>query len=207
MRLKALLVRPSVLLLHPLALLAPVALLTSWVGAQAVPPLSSSAAALSSAVAVVDTAAWGKLQRVNELVAVTPEATTQVRSFGSLLFQTGLALALVLALLGVVVFLLKRFSQRNNLPGSQGGIELLESVQIAPGHRIAILRIYEQQIVVSISAEGVRHLVDLSTASEGARFEAPKPATQFSMTVDQMLQRFRRPGAVKPVNTPVEEKL
>jgi len=166
--------------MRPIRFFAPFFLLTTWV----------------ATYAQLDSAAMGKLQRVNAISGTAPAIEAPVRSMGGLLLQTGLALAVVVILIVALVALLKRMNQRSGIAGLAGnGIELLEVQQIAPGHRIGILRVYEQQMVISLSAEGVRYLAPLTTASEAARHEAPKAPAQFSSAVDQLLARFRRPEA------------
>lgn len=69
--------------------------------------------------------------------------------------------ALVLALLGALLFVLRRMQQRG-LPGLQGlarrRIRILESAAVGPRQRVVLLRVKDQDILVGVSSQQITTL-------------------------------------------------
>src|SRR5210317_948506 len=99
-----------------------------------------------------------KLRRAGEIArqASSPAVEEQVRSVGSVVLQTIVALGVVIGLIVLLVYLLRRLSQTGKIAGlASSGIEILESAPIAPGQRIAIVRVYEQKLIVALNNQGM----------------------------------------------------
>ena len=92
-------------------------------------------------------------------------------------------LALVLALLGITLKLLKKFA-----PGALGGgrhgklpMEVVQRLALGPKQGIAVVRIGSQTLAVSIGEGGVRPLMTLAGADRAEILSAPAPAALFTM--------------------------
>lgn len=90
-------------------------------------------------------------------------------SFSSLV-GVALTLALVLGLLAVTMRLLRKVSQGGTLGRSKGGVslEVVQRIALGPRQGIAVVRIGEQLVAVSVGEGGVRTLAELEATEAPA---------------------------------------
>ncbi|HNV73878.1 MAG: flagellar type III secretion system pore protein FliP [Gemmatimonadetes bacterium] len=88
----------------------------------------------------------------------------------SSLVGIALTLALVLGLLAVTMRLLRKVSQGGTLGRSKGGVplEVVQRIALGPRQGIAVVRIGEQLVAVSVGEGGVRTLAELEPAEATA---------------------------------------
>jgi len=88
----------------------------------------------------------------------------------SSLVGVALTLALVLGLLAVTMRLLRKVSQGGTLGRSKGGVplEVVQRIALGPRQGIAVVRIGEQLVAVSVGEGGVRTLAELEPAEATA---------------------------------------
>jgi flagellar biosynthesis protein FliP len=95
-------------------------------------------------------------------------------SFSSLV-GVALTLALVLGLLAVTMRLLRKVSQGGSLGRSKGGVslEVVQRIALGPRQGIAVVRIGEQLVAVSVGEGGVRTLAELEATEAPAVVHEP----------------------------------
>lgn len=97
-------------------------------------------------------------------------------TFGSLV-GVALTLALVLGLLAITMRVLRKVSQGTPLGRARGGValEVVQRIALGPRQGIAVVRIGEQLVAVSVGEGGVRTLAELepAEATAGATSHAP----------------------------------
>lgn len=95
-------------------------------------------------------------------------------SFSSLV-GVALTLALVLGLLAVTMRLLRKVSQGGSLGRSKGGVslEVVQRIALGPRQGIAVVRIGEQLVAVSVGEGGVRTLAELEASEAPAVVHEP----------------------------------
>lgn len=97
-------------------------------------------------------------------------------TFGSLV-GVALTLALVLGLLAITMRVLRKVSQGTPMGRARGGValEVVQRIALGPRQGIAVVRIGEQLVAVSVGEGGVRTLAELepAEATAGATSHAP----------------------------------
>ncbi|HLU24487.1 MAG TPA: flagellar type III secretion system pore protein FliP [Longimicrobiales bacterium] len=118
-------------------------------------------------------------------------------TFGSLVSVFG-ALALVLALLAALVRVLRRYAGLGGGIGGEWQPEVLGRAAVGPRQGIAVVRIGQRVVVVSVGEGGVRPVLDLGDAESApvaARSTAPE-SERGSIRFGEQLMRALRVGGV-----------
>jgi flagellar biosynthetic protein FliO len=138
------------------------------------------------------------LRRVNEINQNYQQAGEPVeRSLGSVAWEMGLSLLLVVALLIAVAYLLKKLKvTQGGLQKNVPGMRTIGSFWIDSTHRITLVELGKKVLVLGITQDHIRTLAELE-GEEAGQFllEAgvePVGAAQFSATVNSLLQNFKR---------------
>lgn len=105
-----------------------------------------------------------------------------------------LTLAVVLALVAVTLRLLRRVALA--APARQGGIalEVVHRLPLGPRQGIAIVRIGDQLVAVSVGEGGVRAIMELEPQAQPATADATMPATTPPAFAPSLLARLRNAG-------------
>ena len=74
--------------------------------------------------------------------------------------------AIVLALLGGVLYVLKRVQSGNLLGVSQRKIKIIEAISVAPRQNVVLLRVKDQDILVGVSPQQIDHLATFALTAE-----------------------------------------
>ena len=74
--------------------------------------------------------------------------------------------AIVLALLGGVLYVLKRMQSGNLLGNAQRKMRIIEAISVAPRQRIVLLRVKDQDILVGVSPQQIDHLATFALTAE-----------------------------------------
>jgi flagellar protein FliO/FliZ len=74
--------------------------------------------------------------------------------------------AIVLALLGGVLYVLKRMQSGNLLGNAQRKIRVIEAISVAPRQRVVLLRVKDQDILVGVSPQQINHLASFPLTAE-----------------------------------------
>ena len=74
--------------------------------------------------------------------------------------------AIVLALLGGVLYVLKRMQSGNLLGNAQRKMRIIEAISVAPRQRIVLLRVKDQDILVGVSPQQINHLASFPLTAE-----------------------------------------
>ena len=74
--------------------------------------------------------------------------------------------AIVLALLGGVLYVLKRMQSGNLLGTSQRKIRIIEAISLAPRQKVVLLRVKDQDILVGVSPQQIDHLATFALTAE-----------------------------------------
>ena len=74
--------------------------------------------------------------------------------------------AIVLALLGGVLYVLKRMQSGNLLGVSQRKIRIIEAISVAPRQKVVLLRVKDQDILVGVSPQQIDHLATFALTAE-----------------------------------------
>ena len=74
--------------------------------------------------------------------------------------------AIVLALLGGVLYVLKRMQSGNLLGVSQRKIKIIEAISVAPRQKVVLLRVKDQDILVGVSPQQIDHLATFALSAE-----------------------------------------
>ncbi len=84
--------------------------------------------------------------------------------------------SVVIALLGALLFLLRR-AQSRGLPGiPQRRIRILEAASVAPRQKLVLLRVKDQEILVGVSAQQITTLATFAADTNESAASAPKVA-------------------------------
>ena len=98
-------------------------------------------------------------------------------NFASLV-GVALTLAFVLGLLAVTMRVLRKVSQGSSLGRSRGGVtlEVVQRIALGPRQGIAVVRIGDQLLAVSVGEGGVRAIAELDTAESPVTAPSPREA-------------------------------
>lgn len=160
-------------------------------------PISSSS--VSATPPVTDPEILKKFNNLNQEMgpAQIPTAPTESRSLGYFAIQMALALLLVIFLIWLSIWGLKKMQQSKfNLGGAEVGLNILEQIYLAPGQRIVIVRVHERVLALGVTQQNIQFLADLS--SEEAYQGNEASAKQFGNSVDYFLRHFKK-GATPPM--------
>jgi flagellar biogenesis protein FliO len=100
--------------------------------------------------------------------------------FGFELFRLAGSFVLVVALLLLCVYGLKRWGRLIKKPAAQGMLDVVARHSFGPKHHLVLLKVQEQQLVlIGMSPQGMHFLTsvpELPEPSPGAASSAPEPA-------------------------------
>lgn len=74
--------------------------------------------------------------------------------------------AIVLALLGGVLYVLKRMQNGNLLGNPQRKIRIIEAISVAPRQRVILLRVKDQDVLIGVSPQQINHLTSFALTAE-----------------------------------------
>jgi flagellar protein FliO/FliZ len=74
--------------------------------------------------------------------------------------------AIVLALLGGVLYVLKRMQNGNLLGHAQRKIRVLEAISVAPRQKVVLLRVKDQDVLIGVSPQQINHLASFALTAE-----------------------------------------
>ena len=74
--------------------------------------------------------------------------------------------AIVLALLGGVLYVLKRMQNGNLLGIAQRKVRIIEAISVAPRQKVVLLRVKDQDILVGVSPQQINHLASFALTAE-----------------------------------------
>jgi len=74
--------------------------------------------------------------------------------------------AIVLALLGGVLYVLKRMQNGNLLGNPQRKIRIIEAISVAPRQRVILLRVKDQDVLIGVSPQQINHLASFALTAE-----------------------------------------
>jgi flagellar protein FliO/FliZ len=84
--------------------------------------------------------------------------------------------SVIIALLGALLFLLRR-AQSRGLPGvPQRRIRILEAASVAPRQKLVLLRVKDQEILLGVSAQQITTLATFAADTDESTASAPKAA-------------------------------
>lgn len=141
----------------------------------------------------------GKLKRVNEINDAIPDSTpvqeTVTRSVSGLLVETVLGLALVIGLIFLTVYLIKKL--QNAKWGQEStqmiDLEVVQTKLIGPNQRLVIARIQNEFVLLGVTNENISYLKELDKSTLDPELLAPNTSgVEFSQTVNQLLAKFKK---------------
>ncbi len=141
----------------------------------------------------------GKLKRVNEINDAIPDSTpvqeTVTRSVSGLLVETVLGLALVIGLIFLTVYLIKKL--QNAKWGQEStqtiDLEVVQTKLIGPNQRLVIARIQNEFVLLGVTNENISYLKELDKSTLDPELLAPSTSgVEFSQTVNQLLAKFKK---------------
>jgi flagellar biogenesis protein FliO len=104
------------------------------------------------------------------------------------------ALVVVVCLIPLSVFLLKRFQQQvKPIVSSKEDIDIVTVKNMGSNQKIAVVKIGTRVLALGMTQHSIRTLADLSPG-EYPPADEERPADQFSKSVDQFLNRFKKEG-------------
>ena len=74
--------------------------------------------------------------------------------------------AIVLALLGGVLYVLKRMQNGNLLGNALRKIRVIEAISVAPRQRVVLLRVKDQDVLIGVSPQQINHLASFPLTAE-----------------------------------------
>ncbi len=74
--------------------------------------------------------------------------------------------AIVLALLGGVLYVLKRMQGGSLLGNAQRKLRIIEAISLAPRQKVVLLRVKDQDILVGVSPQQINHLASFPLTAE-----------------------------------------
>ena len=72
----------------------------------------------------------------------------------------------VLALLGALLYALKRMQNGNLLGIAQRKVRIIEAISVAPRQKVVLLRVKDQDILVGVSPQQINHLASFALTAE-----------------------------------------
>ncbi|MFZ4574553.1 MAG: flagellar biosynthetic protein FliO [Phycisphaerales bacterium] len=126
---------------------------------------------------------FGSMLSLQEAAGAAPA----IPSFGQALLRMVVSLAIVLGVLVVVLFLLKRRMRGGGL-GKSGEMKVLDSFAITPGQRIVLVRVRDRTLLLGATDSQISRLAEFGAepetkpvtgfreAWEASANETPKPA-------------------------------
>src|SRR4051812_31997712 len=94
------------------------------------------------------------------------------------------ALAFVLGLVGMAVWVAKRFGAIRVNPRGRVPVEIVQRLPFGPKASMAVIRVGEKVMAVSVSAEGIRPLFELDEADRARVIATSQVATPFVSSAD-----------------------
>lgn len=86
------------------------------------------------------------------------------------------SLLLVLAVLAVVAYGLKRWSRFFGQTSSSGQIQILTKLALGPKHYLVLIQIQGEQWLLGVSPDGIRMLAPVAKPDDGQALEPPTPS-------------------------------
>lgn len=125
--------------------------------------------------------------------ALSSEPVT--RSVSGLLFETILGLAVVIGLIFLTVYLMKRLqnSKWGNENGSPIDLEVIQTKMVGPQQRLVIARVQGEFVLMGVTQENITFLKQLDSTSIDPDLKVTIPAGQeFSNSVNALLSKFKK---------------
>ncbi len=94
------------------------------------------------------------------------------------------ALAFVLGLIGVAVWFAKRFGGTTVNPSARIQIEVVQRIPFGPKAGLAVVRVGEKVMAVSVGPDGIRPLFEVDEADRLRVLQTSQIATPFATTAD-----------------------
>lgn len=124
--------------------------------------------------------------------ATAPAQPAAVPSAAGSLFQVLLGLAVVLGLIAVSAWLLKRLSP-GALSGA-GGLRVVGGILVGPKERVVLVEFRDSWLLLGVTAGQITLLQSSDRPPEATSPVAAMPAAQFSDWMKQFLQKGRQPN-------------
>lgn len=101
------------------------------------------------------------------------------------------SLLLVLAMLFLVAYSLKRWNRFFNKSGPSERIQVLSRLPLGPKHHLVLIQIQEQQLLLGVSPDGIRLLTPVERGVESQEQEAtPPPESEPRPRFQTILNKF-----------------
>lgn len=118
----------------------------------------------------------------------------------SLLFEMAGALIVVVCLIPLSIYLLKRFqNQVKPMVSMKDDIQIVTVKSMGGPQKIAVVKIGSRVLALGMTQHSIRTLADLSPG-EYPPADEDRPADQFSKSVDQFLSRFKKQDGLQQQN-------
>ena len=114
-----------------------------------------------------DTTVWSSMLSLQETTAAAPA----IPDFGQALLRMVVSLAIVLGVLVLVLFVLKRRLRGGGL-GSGGELKVLDSVAVAANQRLVLVRVRDRTLLLGATDAQISRLAEF-----GGEAEAPAPTS------------------------------
>jgi flagellar protein FliO/FliZ len=96
--------------------------------------------------------------------------------------------AIVLALLGAVLFLMKKMQSGNLLGIAQRRIRLLETFSTGPRQKLILVRVRDQEILIGLTAQNMTTLASFTVAEE--QMSLPLTSNPEAAAIPPLAKRF-----------------
>jgi flagellar biosynthetic protein FliO len=96
--------------------------------------------------------------------------------------------AIVLALLGAVLFLMKKMQSGNLLGIAQRRIRLLETFSTGPRQKLILVRVRDQEILIGLTAQQMTTLANFTVPEE--QMNLPLTSNEEVSTIPPLAKRF-----------------
>lgn len=139
-----------------------------------------------------------KLLRVQEANASDSAVNLSepvTRSVSSLVLETFIGLALVIGLIFLTVYLMKKLqsSKWGQDNGNPLDLEVIQTKMMGPHQRLVIARVQNEFILLGVTNENITFLKEINSQGIDVELLGQSPAGQeFSQTVNQLLAKFKK---------------
>jgi flagellar protein FliO/FliZ len=111
-----------------------------------------------------------------------------------LYYQVLGSLLLVLAILFLVAYGLKRWSRFFTATGPGDRMQVLSRLPLGPRHHVVLIQVQEQQLLLGVSPDGIRLLTSVEKPTEPQEQQAaPQPKSESPPRFQAILNRFIGP--------------
>ena len=136
-----------------------------------------------------------RAQEVNQASQITDVNEPNTRSVSSLLFETFIGLAIVIGLIFLTVYIMKRLqsSKWGQDSANQLDLEVIQTKMIGPQQRLVIVRVQNEFILLGVTQENISIVKQIdSVGIDKDLLNTPSVGAEFSSTVNQLLARFKK---------------